>query len=306
MEGPADGSADAPSETSAPCLAGSFGAPAPIAELNTSLDERGLRFATGELTAVFSRGGTSAGRPDKTTGIYMATRSSLTEAFGGPFAATYQAGEVYPSLTGNAGSLFFELDCYWQTSGPGTLCLITSEPDAGFFNGPIPVFSPPLLNAGPFGAGRTAGDGFVTPGGGAYYLAYSPYQYQDDGGFQSDGGGPLDSIYVIHTVDPPMFGPPLDPVYVPADATMVVDNPVLTADELTMYLSATSAQGPVPHVYVASRSKVDDPFGSLRPLHELDSAEGEYPSWISADGCRLYITRTVSGQRDLYVATRSP
>jgi hypothetical protein len=49
-----------------------------------------------------------------------------------------------------------------------------------------------------------------------------------------------------------------------------------------------------------------DNFGALTPSHELDSTEGEYPTWISPDQCRLYLTRTVGGQTDIYMASRSP
>jgi hypothetical protein len=53
-------------------------------------------------------------------------------------------------------------------------------------------------------------------------------------------------------------------------------------------------------------ASLDVPFGSMTPIHELDSADGEYPSWISPDRCRLYLTRRVNGHWDLFVASRAP
>jgi hypothetical protein len=52
------------------CTTGPFGTPIAMTELNTTLNERGLRFTPDELTAVFSRGDTDdSGLPDKDTYI---------------------------------------------------------------------------------------------------------------------------------------------------------------------------------------------------------------------------------------------
>jgi hypothetical protein len=57
---------------------------------------------------------------------------------------------------------------------------------------------------------------------------------------------------------------------------------------------------------MATRAATSEAFGPLAPIHELDSTEGEYPTWISVDQCRLYMTRKVAGKSNLYMASRSP
>jgi hypothetical protein len=50
---------------------------------------------------------------------------------------------------------------------------------------------------------------------------------------------------------------------------------------------------------VTWRASTNLPFDPPTPVHELDTAVGEYPAWISPDLCRLYITRRVDGQGPL-------
>jgi hypothetical protein len=63
--------------------------------------------------------------------------------------------------------------------------------------------------------------------------------------------------------------------------------PVLTRDELTLY----SGQG----VYISQRASRDVPFGE--PVRLFD---GDSPTWISPDGCRLYFEH----MGDIYLAER--
>jgi hypothetical protein len=123
-----------------------------------------------------------------------------------------------------------------------------------------------------------------------------------DGGYHIDVSRRLDALDA-GTLNP--FGNRAS-VYVPPDPSTFVDHPIVTSDELTLYLATSTPNDPVLHIETATRATVDEPFGALTPVHELDSTEGESPTWISPDRCRLYITRKVGGQWDLYVASRSP
>jgi hypothetical protein len=84
---------------------------------------------------------------------------------------------------------------------------------------------------------------------------------------------------------------------------------VVTPDQLTMFVGAST---PMSHVWVATRARLDVPFSIPHPVHELDSAGGESPSWISADGCRLYMRRGILddagaiGTSRVYFAARPP
>ena len=166
-------------------------------------------------------------------------------------------------------------------------------------------YSPP---PGAYGIGSSIGDGFATPEGHGYYFMGPANEY-DDAGIGSprvfhsrwtqnldDAGTSLVNDYVAAQTTVPVLI---------TDPSITADNPVPTSDELTLYVSTTDATSSVPHIQVATRASTSDSFGALTPVHELDSAEGEYPSWISPDQCRLYVTRKVGGQYDLFVATRT-
>ncbi len=80
---------------------------------------------------------------------------------------------------------------------------------------------------------------------------------------------------------------------------------VITSDALTVYW-ASQRTDLMAHggydIFMASRARATDAFSNLRNVAELNSASDESPSWVSADGCRLYFsgpggTRVASHQR---------
>lgn len=82
--------------------------------------------------------------------------------------------------------------------------------------------------------------------------------------------------------------------------------PVISFDELTLYFTTdrVEAGGGGRQVWTATRMKLSDPFGTPNEVTELDTSTFTEPSWISDDGCRIYITSAASGTADLYVATK--
>ena len=79
--------------------------------------------------------------------------------------------------------------------------------------------------------------------------------------------------------------------------------PVVTPDELTLYFSSNRANGAgLQDIYVARRASVSDNFGAPVNLAELNTGTNDFPTWISDDGCVLYL---MSGTMyDIYYATR--
>ena len=81
--------------------------------------------------------------------------------------------------------------------------------------------------------------------------------------------------------------------------------PVVSPDELTIYfgsarnLVGSSGAG---DVMMATRDSTDEDFGDVRRVLGANSAQNDYPSWISPDGCTLYMT--LGPQNAMYVATR--
>ncbi len=81
-----------------------------------------------------------------------------------------------------------------------------------------------------------------------------------------------------------------------------VDNATTNSGRLVVFFSEQDANG-TNHIWTGTRSSLNEPFSNLTPVHELDST-GEYPTWFSDDGCRLYFTRGDFTQSALYVASR--
>jgi hypothetical protein len=85
---------------------------------------------------------------------------------------------------------------------------------------------------------------------------------------------------------------------------------VISADGLSLYFASNRAgsQGSTnsSDVWVARRQTKADAFGTPTNVAELSSPDEDIPSWLSADGCRMYVARM---QMDwptarIYTATR--
>jgi hypothetical protein len=282
------------------CSAGVFAAPIPITELNTSAEERGLRLTSDERTAVFSRGTQTS-----LSHIFVATRASVTASFNAAVVitgmdpyGTFQT--LYPTLANDGRTLFVESACQADVGEPvnSPVCRLDSDAgmDAWMHTYWLPVLIDNIIYNGTFGAGFSEGDGYATQDGLGYYAVAA---------VSVDGGAGL-GIYESQLQPPgPVVQRDGKRVLVFFDGVSTIDNPVLSRDELVLFLSFTTAAQSTPHIGFATRSSTDVAFGPLTPLPELDSAEGEYPSWISSDLCRIYLTRRVNGQSDLFMASRS-
>ena len=83
--------------------------------------------------------------------------------------------------------------------------------------------------------------------------------------------------------------------------------PTVTADGLTMIYSSTSNAGGVGNedMWMATRSSIDEPFGSPVNLTAINSTEFDDVGSLSADGLTLYFGSNRSGENwDIYTATR--
>ncbi|MBX3197562.1 MAG: PD40 domain-containing protein [Labilithrix sp.] len=78
-----------------------------------------------------------------------------------------------------------------------------------------------------------------------------------------------------------------------------------SADGLTIFFGSERDGGKGDSdIWTASRATVTASFGPATPVAELNTASGEYPGWVSPDGCRLYFASERQGDGDLFVATR--
>jgi Tol biopolymer transport system component len=121
---------------------------------------------------------------------------------------------------------------------------------------------------------------FVLPSGQAIY-------------FSSDRGGNLDLYRAARSAA--SFNPPV--IVAGADlATPGVEaQPVVSADELTLLFSSNRPGGVgASDVYIATRPSASVPFDAPQNLTAVNTIGDDAPSWLSADGCLLYLTQTVS------------
>jgi hypothetical protein len=81
-------------------------------------------------------------------------------------------------------------------------------------------------------------------------------------------------------------------------------DPVVTADGLTLYYRSDQAVTGAYDIYVTTRPAVGVPFAVGVPVPSLNSAADDGPSWLSPNGCRLYLSSDRDGTNDIYVATR--
>jgi Tol biopolymer transport system component len=82
-------------------------------------------------------------------------------------------------------------------------------------------------------------------------------------------------------------------------------DPVITADGLTLYFrSDRPAAFASFNIYVAMRATLSDPFGPAVLVPNVNGPGADGASWLSPDGCRLYLTSDRAGTSDIYVATR--
>jgi Tol biopolymer transport system component len=73
-------------------------------------------------------------------------------------------------------------------------------------------------------------------------------------------------------------------------------SPHLTADGRTLVYAAAPDPVSLPHLYLATRSAVGQPFGPPARIDEVsDPVLGEGDPWLSADGRHLYFSRSGAG-----------
>jgi hypothetical protein len=209
-----------------------FGAPAPLATVNSAASDRAGTLAAAGLALVYS----SNQKANEGFHLYVATRTSLLAAFGAP---TLLTGVESPVPTDN-----------------------DLEP-------------------------------FATADGTELW-------------FISNRGG-NDDIYRAAKAGGGFANPALVPEL---SSPAVEEHVMLSADRKTVYFSSTrTAPGTVGghDIFRAHRNSVSDGFGPPAVVPELNSANNDYPSWLSADNCRIYLFRQVgAGVYEIFVATRHP
>lgn len=246
-----------------------FGAPVQVPGLHDAAgNDTHATLPADELTIYFA----SDRMGNNVWHIYTATRPSRTAPFGAPtlLGGSFSSqGESHPSVSPDGNTIYF--DSYRVSMG--TVHIFTSTRTSAAVEFPAATMI----------TGDFLIDPAITSDGEVLYAA----NLSTGGLVRMDRSGTG-------------FGPPQN-VALPASSSVV--SPV-TNDDLTMFLSFGDSLGSM--IAVTRRTSTSTAFPTPTVVGELAiGATVAEPSWLSGDGCRLYLTYAMgNGKQTIFVATR--
>jgi len=282
--------ADAPSEP--PCdLDAPFSAPVLVPGIDSPVDnDTFARLSNDELTIYFTsdRARDRSREPQvNDRDIYVASRTKRTDAFGPPVRVaelTTPQADSAPMLTPDGRTLFFE--SRRPESLGGHAIWVATRMETGQFTDVMRLTS------------LDSEDDDRTP-------FFSP---ADDAlWFASTRQGQVFAIYRAKR-NGADFHPPerVEEIFTPDTQWC----PVLSADALTVYWSSDRADGGAKgdsDIWRARRSTTSERFGPPENVSEVNTPSPEFPTWLSPDGCRLYLhRRSGTAPFSIYVAEKPP
>ncbi len=275
--GPVDAPGDAsPDAAPAPACdqSADFGTPVELTELSASTIDVTLRLEANELSGVFWSVRTGNAE------VFRATRPDLASAF------------TVAQLT-DLGSTSTDLDP--AVSRDGSFVVLGSSRPGGAGSSDLyeaqasgSGFLPPVLLSS-ISTGFAENQPNFTRGDTIMYFA-------------SDRGGTA-NIYRSTRTGPAAYSAP-ELVTELVNAGQAHTDPTPSADDLTLYFASTTGAPAANDIYVATRATTAEPFGLPKLVMSVSSTVQEGPSWLSPDGCRLYLSSTRSGVASIFVASR--
>ena len=279
--GGSDVAADAPVEAAPPRCNPSapFQTPVPLTALNTPGFEATPRLSPDELTVFFER--LVMGDASSNSQIFMATRASSTGTFSPPSPVTELNAAGYnqedPTLSPNALRVFFVSD------RPGSLGLYDiwqADRDAA---------TAPFTDIGLTPNVSSTQDDrqtYYVPGA-LYFTSTRGTNYHIYRAAELSGG----------------FASPLQIIELASAGNDYL--PTVTPDELRIYFASNRLDGGAGYqIWTSVRTSTSQPWPTPTLVSELASFGNSDPSWISADGCHLYLSSDQSGNEDMYFATK--
>lgn len=268
-----------------PCnLEAPFGQPVLVPVINSDQTDQAARLSADELTIFFS-----SERPDggvNARDIYAASRTSRRDPFGPPAVVAELVSpfaDSAPMLTPDGTTLFFE------STRPGSvkhdLWVATRTPASPFGN---------LTRLGMFDNDSDERTPFLSVADDTLWFASNRHI--------------PDSSYILFRAKRTLAG--FD-APVAADELNTTDSnwfPVVSLDGLTLYWASDRPDGGAKgklDIWRARRSKTSELFGSPENVAELNTPDAEAPTWLSPDGCRLYLQRNIGdGPSSIYLAEK--
>jgi hypothetical protein len=242
-------------------------APGPVQSAQLSHDE---------LTVVFSQI-----TPGRYGDLYIAHRDHLGQAFGDATAleeVSSELDELTGSLSDDLRTLYFDREVQDRQY---QMFMATRATPQDTFAAPVPV---------------SLGEPMISN--------YEPFLTIDGLYFGSTRRSNLSSLYIA-----PGSGPAFGPVQRVASIETVgsgtaYENPVLSADRLTIYFGANPDRASAKQIWIAHRATTTAPFDPPQLLTSVNNVAFSTPNWLSPDSCRLYFMAGPPYARTLWVATR--
>jgi hypothetical protein len=258
-----------------------FGTPTVVPGINGALKD--IQAVQANATTLFlstDRAGT--------TDIYTSTRAAATDAWGAPTPVTALATaslETSPYLTADGLTMLYayspigsvNADIYFSTRTTTTAAFPAGTPIAAV------------------NSAEDDGDVTITGDGALMYFASS-----------RAGTGGYDLYQSTRGLNG--YGAPV--LLAPINTTVYDAHPRVTADGLRLYYSSMRTDGGAlagADIWTATRASTTVAFDSPTRVTELNTASNESPTWISADGCEIYLQSNragTTGDQDIWSATK--
>jgi hypothetical protein len=263
-----------------------FGPPVLLSSLQSYDKQGGLRLLPDELRGFFWSA--RDGGPGYIN-LYELSRPDVDASFGGVKLLNNvnlpESLNMDPTTTANGSMLIYRYRMGRTDSGVDQLYSAERADDASDFSVGTPV---PGLNAGTMYNVQP----YILPNGSELY--FSSISGLDFGIYRSlRVGGAFGAPSAVSELNLPGANE---------------GDPLVTADDLTIYFSSTRPGGVgMQDIWMAQRPDKASAFAGLLDLKEVNSTGVDAPTWISPDGCRLYLSsdRADAGF-DFYVASRLP
>jgi hypothetical protein len=262
---------------------GRWEAPVAVTPLNVVTPAGGARVSSDLLTMYFH-----AGAPLR---LFAATRKSPEATFMAPAPLEMVGGQdagsaniKVPAAMPNELGMFFE-----ESGGGGAKIVFAGRANrTDPFGAPVPVTE--------LAAAANTGQPFVRGDGSEIY--FTSRRSPAVGGSTDIFRAKLSGANVVGTIEHL------------AELQSAVDerSPVVSADGLTIYFgSLKDNAGPSARYHVWTATRADDraPFGVPVLEESLDSTGSSDPSWISDDGCTMYLSSSRDGDEKIYVSVRA-
>jgi hypothetical protein len=218
--------------------------------------------------------------------IYTATRARFTDPFGPPqlmpgINPTGLAYQFAPSVTLDGLSFYLN-----QADNGSDVILVSTRAKRSL------PFGPPSILATVNMPGLNSANPMVTPDGSAIYFYVVGPQV------------PIAGMYTSSKDDAGAFSTPTPVSAINKGGE--ANNLTVSANQLTVLFSSPRGEdaGHDDDIWISQRTSTANDWAPPSRVANVNSAATDNPTWISGDGCRLYLQSNRLGVFALFLATR--